>query len=127
MSELNDDQLSDDYHYYIFPSLTFNTTALSFLFFRQRPHATDPNKMLFDLQTYLRLPPGAEAPPRPPHTQHRHGEVSLGLVLDQDSYNLPRVQKGMNSRAYPGLLINYRERRIRHMHKVLDGYLEAAR
>ena len=127
VSELNDDQLSDDYHYYIFPSLTFNTTALSFLFFRQRPHATDPNKMLFDLQTYLRLPPGAEAPPRPPHTQHKHGEVSLGLVLDQDSYNLPRVQKGMNSRAYPGLLINYRERRIRHMHKVLDGYLEAAR
>ena len=127
VSELNDDQLSDDYHYYIFPSLTFNTTAMSFLFFRQRPHATDPNKMLFDLQTYVRIPPGAEAPPRPPHTQHRHGEVSLGLVLDQDSYNLPRVQKGMNSRAYPGLLINYRERRIRHMHKVLDGYLEAAR
>ena len=127
VSELNDDQLSDDYHYYIFPSLTFNTTAMSFLFFRQRPHATDPNKMLFDLQTYVRIPPGAEAPPRPPHTQHRHGEVSLGLVLDQDSYNLPRVQKGMNSRAYKGLLINYRERRIRHMHKVLDGYLEAAR
>ena len=44
--------------------------------------------------------------------------------MDQDSYNLPRVQKGMNSRAYPGLLINYRERRIRHMHKVLDNYLE---
>ena len=127
VSELNDDQLSDDYHYYIFPSLTFNTTAMSFLFFRQRPHATDPNKMLFDLQTYVRMPPGAEAPPRPPHTQHKHGEVSLGLVLDQDSYNLPRVQKGMNSRAYPGLLINYRERRIRHMHKVLDGYLEAER
>ena len=127
VSELNDDQLSDDYHYYIFPSLTFNTTAMSFLFFRQRPHATDPNKMLFDLQTYVRIPPGAEAPPRPPHTQHRHGEVSLGLVLDQDSYNLPRVQKGMNSRAYRGLLINYRERRIRHMHKVLDGYLGAAR
>ena len=127
VSELNDDQLSDDYHYYIFPSLTFNTTAMSFLFFRQRPHATDPNKMLFDLQTYVRMPPGAEAPPRPPHTRHKHGEVSLGLVLDQDSYNLPRVQKGMNSRAYPGLLINYRERRIRHMHKVLDGYLEAER
>ncbi len=36
--------------------------------------------------------------------------------MDQDSYNLPRVQKGMNSRAYKGLLINYRERRIRHMH-----------
>ena len=60
----------------------------------------------------------------PIHSQYKHGEISIGLVMDQDSYNLPRVQKGMNSRAYKGLLINYRERRIRHMHKVLDNYLE---
>ena len=124
VSELNDDQLSDDYHYYIFPSLTFNTNALNFLFFRQRPHATDPNKMYFDMQTYVRIPPGVDHPPRPIHSQYKHGEISIGLVMDQDSYNLPRVQKGMNSRAYKGLLINYRERRIRHMHKVLDNYLE---
>ncbi|MCY3504748.1 MAG: aromatic ring-hydroxylating dioxygenase subunit alpha [Chloroflexi bacterium] len=124
VSELNDDQLSDDYHYYIFPSLTFNTNALNFLFFRQRPHPTDPNKMFFDMQTYVRIPPGVDHPPRPIHAQYKHGEISIGLVMDQDSYNLPRVQKGMNSRAYPGLLINYRERRIRHMHKVLDNYLE---
>ena len=124
VSELNDDQLSDDYHYYIFPSLTFNTNALNFLFFRQRPHPTDPNKMFFDMQTYVRIPPGVDHPPRPIHAQYKHGEVSIGLVMDQDSYNLPRVQKGMNSRAYKGLLINYRERRIRHMHKVLDNYLE---
>jgi nitrite reductase/ring-hydroxylating ferredoxin subunit len=124
LSELNDDQLSDDYHYYIFPSLTFNTNALNFLFFRQRPHPTDPNKMFFDMQTYVRIPPGVDHPPRPIHAQYKHGEISIGLVMDQDSYNLPRVQKGMNSRAYKGLLINYRERRIRHMHKVLDNYLE---
>jgi nitrite reductase/ring-hydroxylating ferredoxin subunit len=124
VSELNDDQLSDDYHYYIFPSLTFNTNALNFLFFRQRPHATDPNKMYFDMQTYVRIPPGVDHPPRPIHAQYKHGEISIGLVMDQDSYNLPRVQKGMNSRSYKGLLINYRERRIRHMHKVLDNYLE---
>ncbi len=124
VSELNDDQLSDDYHYYIFPSLTFNTNALNFLFFRQRPHPTDPNKMFFDMQTYVRIPPGVDHPPRPIHAQYKHGEISIGLVMDQDSYNLPRVQKGMNSRAYKGLLINYRERRIRHMHKVLDNYLE---
>ena len=124
VSELNDDQLSDDYHYYIFPSLTFNTNALNFLFFRQRPHPTDPNKMFFDMQTYVRIPPGVDHPPRPIHAQYKHGEISIGLVMDQDSYNLPRVQKGMNSRSYKGLLINYRERRIRHMHKVLDNYLE---
>ena len=122
VSQLNDDQMSDDYHYYIFPNLTFNTHHASFGFFRQRPHATDPNKMYFDIQSYARLPEGTDVP-RPIHSQHKHGEISLGLVMDQDSYNLPRVQKGMNSRAYPGLLINYRERRIRHMNKVIDDYL----
>ena len=124
VSGLNDDQMSDDYHYYLFPNLTFNITAVSFGFFRQRPHATDPNKMYFDLQSYVRVPEGAETPPRPVHRQHRHGEISIGLVMDQDSYNLPRVQKGMDSRSYEGLLINYRERRIRHMHQTLDAYLE---
>ena len=123
VSELNDDQMTDDYHYYIFPNITLNTHHTGVMLFRQRPHPTDPNKMYYDLQNYVRVPEGAEPPPRPPHTHHRHGELSLGLVLDQDSYNLPRVQKGMNSRAYPGLLINYRERRIRHMHKTIDDYL----
>ena len=122
VSALNDDQLSDDYHYYLFPNITLNTHHFSFGFFRQRPHATDPNKMYFDIQSYARLPAGTE-PPRPAHTHHKHGDISLGLVMDQDSYNLPRVQKGMNSRAYRGLLINYRERRIRHMNKTIDDYL----
>ena len=123
VSGLNDDQLTDDYHYYIFPNITLNTHATRVMYFRQRPHPTDPNKMYYDLQSYVRIPEGAEPPPRPPHTEHKHGEISLGLVLDQDSYNLPRVQKGMNSRAFKGLLINYRERRIRHMHKTLDDYI----
>ncbi len=123
VTALNDDQMTDDYHYYIFPNLTFNTSATNFGFFRQRPHATDPNKMYFDLQSYVRVPQGADPPPRPVHTEHKHGEMSIGLVMDQDSYNLPRVQKGMNSRAYKGLLINYRERRIRHMNRTIDSYV----
>ena len=123
VSQMNDDQMSDDYHYYIFPNITLNTHHANFGFFRQRPHATDPNKMYFDVQGYARVPAGAEPPPRPVHSAHKHGEISLGLVPDQDSYNLPRVQRGMNSRSFKGLLINYRERRIRHMNKVIDDYL----
>jgi nitrite reductase/ring-hydroxylating ferredoxin subunit len=125
VSDLNDDQMTDDYHYYIFPSLTFNTHATGFGLFRQRPHPSgDPNKMLFDLQSYTRIPAGSPPPARPEHETYKHGDISLGLVLDQDAYNLPMVQRGMNSRAYPGLWINYRERRLRHMHRVLDTYLD---
>lgn len=122
-SELNDDQLSDDYHYLIFPNITMNIHANSVMIFRQRPHPTDPNKMFWDLQNYMLMPEGAEAPERPDHRQFKHGEESLGEVLDQDSSNLPMVQKGMNSRGFRGLWISKQELRVRHLHKVVDDYL----
>ena len=53
----------------------------------------------------------------------RHGDKSIGLVLDQDSSNLPGVQQGMHSVAYPGLWLGSQELRIRHFHKVLDDYV----
>ena len=62
-------------------------------------------------------------PPVPDHEHIRHGERSLGLVLDQDSVNLPHIQKGMHSSAYKGLWISHIERRIRQMHKTLMNYI----
>jgi phenylpropionate dioxygenase-like ring-hydroxylating dioxygenase large terminal subunit len=132
-SEFNDDQLSDDYHYFIFPNITMNVMAESMMMFRQRPHETDPNKMYYDVTMYVTVPKTGKAiaanfmgdagPPLPDHEHVKHGERSLGLVLDQDSVNLPHVQKGMNSSAYRGLWISGQERRIRHMHKTLMDYI----
>ena len=122
-TEFNDDQLSDDYHYYIFPNITMNVHAESALFFRQRPHETDPDKMYFDVRMFQRPPKGQNRPPLPDHERVKHGERSLGLVLDQDSVNLPHVQKGMHSSAFEGLWISNQERRIRHMHKTLMDYI----
>jgi len=123
-SRLSDDQLSDDYHYFIFPNITMNIFADYVLFFRQRPHESDPNKMYFDMQTFSRVKAGRSKRPLPAHDQFKHGERSLGLVLDQDSVNLPHVQKGMHSTAYQGLWISGQERRIRHMHKTLMDYID---
>ncbi len=122
-SELNDDQLTDDYHYMIFPNITFNTHCNSVMVFRQRPHPTDPNKMFYDVQNYSTIPKGEPWPERPPHRQWKHGEESLGEVLDQDAANLPMVQRGMNSEGYRGLWISDQELRIRHFHKTLDDYI----
>ena len=142
-SELNDDQLSDDFHYLIFPNITLNIYPESMMLFRQRPHPTDPNQCLFDLQNYVMQPnaniPGVtdrerrigggrtekipEAPERPLHRQFKHGEESLGLVLDQDAYNLPNVQLGMNSVGYDGLWLGSQELRIRHFHATIDDYV----
>ena len=107
----------------IFPNITMNIHCNSMMLFRQRPHETDPNKMYFDLQNYALLPKGAEAPERPVHRQFKHGEDSIGEVLDQDASNLANVQRGMNSRGFRGLWISDQELRVRHFHKTLDDYL----
>ena len=122
-SRLNDDQLTDDYHYLIFPNVTMNTHADDLMLFRQRPHASDPNKMYYDIWTFELVPEGQEWPDRPRHQRFRYGEKSIGLVLDQDAQNLPNVQAGMHSAGFEGLWLGKQELRIRHFHKVLDDYV----
>ena len=122
-SRLNDDQLTDDYHYLIFPNVTLNVHADDLMLFRQRPHPTDPDRMFYDIWTFELVPEGHEWPPRPKHQHFKHGEKSIGLVLDQDAANLPGVQAGMHSAAFEGLWIGAQELRIRHFHKVIDDYV----
>ncbi len=122
-SELNDDQLTDDYHYTIFPNLSLNLHADDFWVFRQRPHASDPNKMFYDIWTYELVPQGQPWPERAKHQSWKHGDKSIGLVLDQDASNLPNVQAGMHSSGFRGLWLGSQELRIRHFHKVIDDYL----
>jgi hypothetical protein len=121
----NQDKLADDYHYYIFPNLTMNTSCNHMQLFRQRPHPTDPDKMYWDLQVFQSIPKGVTPPPLPDHEQFKHGERQLRLVLAQDSVNLPHVQKGMHSKGFEGLWIAHQERRLRHMHKILMDYILA--
>jgi phenylpropionate dioxygenase-like ring-hydroxylating dioxygenase large terminal subunit len=122
-SELNDDQLTDDYHYSIFPNVSMNIHAEDIMMFRQRPHPSDPNKMFYDLWMFELVPEGEPWPKRPKHQHFKHGDKSIGQVLDQDAFNLPTVQKGMHSSAFKGLWINDQELRIRHFHSVIDGYI----
>jgi len=122
-SRLNDDQLTDDYHYLIFPNVSLNVHADDLMLFRQRPHATDPDRMYYDIWTFELVPDGKPWPERPRHQHFRHGDKSIGLVLDQDAANLPGVQQGMHSAAFPGLWLGSQELRIRHFHKVIDDYV----
>jgi phenylpropionate dioxygenase-like ring-hydroxylating dioxygenase large terminal subunit len=122
-SLLNDDQLTDDYHYLIFPNVTLNVHADDLMLFRQRPHPADPNRMFYDIWTFELVPDGHERPERPRHQHFRHGDKSIGLVLDQDAANLPGVQAGMQSAAFKGLWIGSQELRIRHFHKVIDDFV----
>ena len=54
------------------------------------------------------------------------GRCEGGELLDEDLYNLPRIQAGMRSSAFRGLHLSTQEIRIRHFHDTLMGYLEEA-
>ena len=123
-SDLNDDQLSDDYHYFIFPNITYNLHPHTFLFFRQRPHEADPNRMYFDLQVYDNIPEGQNWPHRPGHSQFKNGEQPYHPVLQQDADNCETQQKGLNSGAFRGMWLSDQEIRVRHLHKTLDDYMK---
>jgi hypothetical protein len=43
--------------------------------------------------------------------------------MDEDLYNLPRIQAGMRSAGFQSLHLGEQEIRIRHFHKTLEGYV----
>lgn len=127
-SDLNESQMCDDFHYTVFPNLTFNAHSLFTWVFTHRPHPTDPNRMLFDFLSLLRAP--AQDVPRPEKEHYRTadgdtlaGRCEGGELMDEDLYNLPRIQAGMRSRAFESLHLGDQEIRIRHFHRTLDGYV----
>ena len=141
-SKLTDDQLTADYHYNIFPNVTFNLFGEQVWMFRHRPHPTDPDKMYFDRMIFNRVPKGdvtaganagavdmfvelgdATIEGRPEHRFYRYGEQSSGLLLDQDASCLAGVQKGLHSRGMEGLWISHHERRIRNFHHWWERYM----
>ena len=142
-SKLTDDQLTADYHYNIFPNITFNLFGEQMWMFRHRPHPTNPDKMYFDRMIFNRVAKGqAQANSnagavdlfvelgddvvegRPAHVFYRHGEKSSGLLLDQDASCLATVQKGLHSRGMPGFWLSHHERRIRNFHHWWERYMQ---
>jgi len=129
LGALTDDHLCDDHHYTVFPNVTFNTHSLFCWVFTHRPHPTDPNAMLFDFVSLLNAPGQDLARPEHLHLRVADGDRLAGRceggeVLDEDLYNLPRIQAGMRSAAFEALHLGTQEIRILHFHDTLMRYLE---
>ena len=124
-SRLSDAQLTDFFALFVFPNISFANTGLSHIFWRFRPHPTDPRKSYFDQQTSVRIPKGQPHPPRPARSVFKagSGDDSLGTVPDQDAHNFARVQQGLESGGVSELILGEQELLVRHFHAVLDRYL----
>jgi phenylpropionate dioxygenase-like ring-hydroxylating dioxygenase large terminal subunit len=121
--DLSDDQLVENNHFHVFPNLQLDAYALKLMLLRHRPHPTDPGRMILDQQWFQRVPEGAPRPPRPGHSEFAFGKGSLGTNSDQDTFNLIRVQQGMQSSGLDGLVLGNQEICLQHMHDVLSKYI----
>jgi len=62
--KLADEQLTDAFHYTLFPNFAVSLWSDGFHYLRVRPHPTDPEQCIFDNWWYSRLSKGEKAPVR---------------------------------------------------------------
>jgi phenylpropionate dioxygenase-like ring-hydroxylating dioxygenase large terminal subunit len=134
-SRYSDEQLTDHYHYTVFPNVSFSMKPDGCIWLRANPHPTDPEKCYFDMWYLTLFPEGAteyysnsmadwvsiDQPAL--HERGRVGEVSCGPGIDQDVAIWSSQQKGLRSRGYRNEYLPHQERRVRYFHDTLDAYL----
>jgi phenylpropionate dioxygenase-like ring-hydroxylating dioxygenase large terminal subunit len=134
-----ENQMTDDWAYFIFPNVTLNVHPEGVLVQRFRPHATDPEKVIYDvtvlvhpihdpqisLPGYMGVPAGTDCSGnvRPERVYLTPGDGGLGPVLEQDGALVPLVQAGQRSRGFRGSRLSEQEQRIRHYHREIERYL----
>jgi phenylpropionate dioxygenase-like ring-hydroxylating dioxygenase large terminal subunit len=139
-SELTDDQLSDDWNYHLFPNVTLNIHAEGALVMQFLPHPKDPDKFTYGITVlarpsndsdyrmpaYMGLPEDTDlsGKTRPERVVVPSDSPTLEPVVIQDAVAVPRVQKGMHSRAFKGLRLSKQEQRMRHYHGEIDRSVE---
>lgn len=124
-SGLSDSQMIDNWNYMVFPNFNFNLYPGLLFGYRSRPNGHDPNSCIFDIISLQTYPDGNPPPYQPTVIDEPLKYGDWGLALEQDIENLTfNVQQGMRNRSFKGLrLSSYQEKRIRHMHDVIDTYL----
>lgn len=130
--DMTDDQLTDVYHYFLFPGFAMNVFPEGINAFRYRPHESDPEKMYYDLIMLVHYPEGAETRCERKFFDHKvkYSEVAdqplsyiVTDVLQQDADNVSINQRGLTSDGFRGMLLGDQELRLRHFHNCLDRYL----
>tara|TARA_B100001123_G_C15338738_1_gene1033879 strand:- start:4000 stop:5610 length:1611 start_codon:yes stop_codon:yes gene_type:complete len=134
MDTVSDTELTGNIYFNLFPNLmpcaSFGPLAI---WFRFRPNGSNPEECIMEAICIAPTPEGTEPPPAPPvHVLDVDDSWTLApeigglaMVMDQDTGNMPWVQKGVRSLEGGVLqLADYNEIKLRHFYKVLNEYLE---
>lgn len=135
LDAVSDAELVDAIFYAVFPNWhpwgSFNSIN-----YRFRPNGDNPNECIFDVMLYAPSPAGAKGR-RPPAEVVRLGLDDdwtmapalggLAKIFQQDSLNLPRVQRGVRMlEGQEVVFADYNESKIRHFHAKLGQLIVEA-
>ena len=127
--ELCDAECNDSIYYTLFPNL-HPWGAYNRITYRFRPYGDDHTMSIFECM--FLSPFRGERPPAakvhwigPDEDFNGATELGqLGRVFNQDTFNLPKVQVGLNTIQKPGVtLALYQETKIRHFHHLLSHWI----
>jgi phenylpropionate dioxygenase-like ring-hydroxylating dioxygenase large terminal subunit len=128
--ELSDAELTDSIYFTLFPNL-HPWGAYNRITYRFRPYGDRHDMAVMECMFLDPWPEGEDKPPAVPiHWLAEDDDWTdapelgmLARVFNQDSFNLPKVQKGLASLGKDITLANYQETKIRHFHHLLAQYV----
>ena len=138
IGELEDDQLTDAYHYNIFPNVTISFAGCEYVSMqRMRPHPQNPEKCFYDNFTF-----GAKGSESDAELDGLGGKEWLHegkdrqfftygerlmnrRIADQDLSIVVGQQLGLGSRGFAGTTLAKQEHRVQRFHEVIDQFLES--
>lgn len=133
-SQTSDSVAIDLIQYTVFPNFVpYGGLGLS-AGYRFRPYGDDPHRSIMEIFfLFPKAEDGSHPKPAPIiwlteeepwSTVEAMG--SAAMVVDQDTDNLKRIQRGLLTTRKTGVtLASYQESRIRHFHNTLDSYMAA--
>jgi phenylpropionate dioxygenase-like ring-hydroxylating dioxygenase large terminal subunit len=129
VDQVSDAELLDPIYYSIFPNISpwgsFNP-----IFYRFRPYGNNPEECIHECLFMLPAPAGE---PRPPAAKMQWLDLeddyteaaelgALAKVFNQDTLNLPYVQKGLHNLDQV-IFANYGETKPRHFHRLYQDWM----
>jgi phenylpropionate dioxygenase-like ring-hydroxylating dioxygenase large terminal subunit len=110
----------------IFPNTILFPIVDGTLWYRMRPHATDPDKCIFDIWCLRRYAPGREPKIETKVCEGFDAAAGVNPFLEEDFANMMAVNDGMKSRGWRGARTNPSEElTVSHFHSQLDNYLRS--
>ena len=128
LSDASDAEILDSIQYFLFPNFApWGGYAIP-IAYRFRPWNNDPNQSLMEIMLLHPIPNDGVYQTANPFWldsgqswTEAPGFAQLGIVIDQDMENLPKIQKGLRAASHAHLtLSDYQEIRLRHFHRRLS-------